>query len=352
MVLNQRVGPQGTEWNICPELGGTKAELVQIAQTDKIPNAFLFTGPLGSGKKQTGFEFAKLCNCRGKGSSPCGFCTPCKKITAGLHPDIISIGLAANKKAISIAQVRELGHQLSVRPNEAAHRMVFIQDADLMNIQAQNGLLKVLEEPPDNTFFILSATRTAPLLPTIVSRCRQIRFTPLSRARIKKKLMDQLGLDSQKAHIAAQTAGEDLLIRLYDPEHHGQEKDIIGSWFTWRTWLAGEILSLLPCKQKKTDPAECLALSLRLSREPERIPDALAIITTILRDFCVFEYAPEKIVNLDFSDAFEDISQVVKAQVFHNWVNDLYETEKRLGANTGARLTLDRFFLGLSSAIG
>lgn len=345
MVVNQRVAPQGTDANIYSGPGGTKAELVQIIKTGRIPNAFLFAGPLGSGKRQTGFEFAKLCNCRNKGSSPCGLCTPCKKITADLHPDIISLGLADKKKAISISQIRDLGHQLSIRPNEAAHRMVFIQDADLMNIQAQNGLLKVLEEPPDNTFFILSATKTAPLLPTILSRCRQIRFAPVSRAQVKKTLVAQFGLDSQKAHIAAQTAGENLLIRLNDPDQ--QDKDIIGSWFSWRTWLIREIFSILPW-QNRTDPADCLALSLRISREPGRIPDALAIITTLLRDFCVFKYAPQKIVNLDFFDAFKDISQMAETQVFHNWIKALYETEKRLGANAGARLTLDRFFLGLS----
>ncbi|MCP4722681.1 MAG: DNA polymerase III subunit delta', partial [Desulfobacteraceae bacterium] len=155
----------------------TISELNFIIQADRIPNALLFSGEKSTGKKERAFEFAKAANCRDT-TRPCNNCLSCKKINAGMHPDIIQVSLAEKKKMISISQIREIGLLISSKPNEAHKRMVLILDADKMNVQAQNALLKVLEEPPENTFFILTATQLAPLLPTILSRCRQIRFFP------------------------------------------------------------------------------------------------------------------------------------------------------------------------------
>ena len=79
-----------------------------------------------------------------------------------MHPDILQVSLSEKKKAISISQIREIGLLLTAKPNEAHKRMVLIEDADKMNVQDQNALLKMLEEPPENTFFILTATHTPP----------------------------------------------------------------------------------------------------------------------------------------------------------------------------------------------
>lgn len=377
------------------------SELNHIIQTDKIPNALIFTGKKNTGKEHAALEFAKACNCSADAKSgntgkpgniigpdntmgpeiinrPCNLCLSCKKINSGMHPDIIRISLAEKKKNITIAQIREMGLMISARPNEAAMRMVLVSDADLMNVQAQNALLKMLEEPPKNTFFILTATGISTLLPTIISRCRKIRFKPLSENKIQEYIVQQCNQDPKKVAIATKTAGSDLKkammflnlsldLQITDDKNAGDKrnddkKPMLKNkgiekkktdWQKRRTWIIKELFALISghnngIEQKKIIQ-KGLMLSQRISLEPDLIWDTLNIIRTILRDLCIFKYSPEKIVNLDFFEVFTDISGMYTYNTFPEWVKDLYDTEKRLKSNSSMRLTLDRFFLKLSS---
>ena len=320
------------------------SELTTIIQNGRIPNALLFSGASGTGKKEAAFEFAKRCNCTEGTDRSCSLCPSCKKIDAGMHPDMICLGPEENKKNISISQVREMGRLIASRPNEASHRMVLIEQADLMNIQAQNALLKVLEEPPDNTFFVLTTVSTSPLLPTILSRCRLFKFFPLSADRIREILTTQHGISSQTAHIVSRTIGNDLS---YAIACAGDGAPDTSEWLRLRTWLINEILGLIRDKALQSS-RKGLAISQKLSADPHCISDAIAVVRTVLRDLCIFRYDPNLIVNLDFFDAFKDISQIYVYPTFLEWLKALYETEKRLDSNSGPRLTLDRFFLKLS----
>lgn len=265
-----------------------------------------------------------------------------------MHPDIIQVSLPEKKKMISVSQIREIGLLISGKPNEARKRMVLILDADKMNVQAQNALLKVLEEPPQNTFFILTATQLPPLLPTILSRCRQIRFSPASCREIGQTLVNTYGIDPEKASIAAQTAGSDLnkalmFLNLGSTETQPGQMD----WQKLRTWIIKEIIGIVS-SGNESNIRKGLMLSQKLSMYPDTIFEALTIIKMVLRDFCIFKYSPEKIVNLDFFDAFKDIGQMHAYNTFLEWIKELHETEKRLMSNSSIRLTLDRFFLTLS----
>ncbi|WP_287125726.1 DNA polymerase III subunit delta' [Desulfobacter sp.] len=320
------------------------SELTYIVQTGRIPNALLFHGPPGTGKKQAALFFAQACNCRANRGRPCNTCVSCKKISAGMHPDMIFLGPADNKKIISISQIREMGGIIASRANEAAFRMVCIRHADLMNPQAQNALLKMLEEPPRRTFFILAAERTAPLLPTILSRCRRIDFQALADHEIKTILCTQYGLDPETAHIISGTAGSDLdqALRL-----SGLNKEEAPDRKRLRTWLIKEICGFLTTPKHQSG-FKGLDLSRLLSARPEYIHDAMAIIRTVFRDFCILKYMPDKIVNLDFLSVFKDISKMHSYSRILTWITLFHETEKRLASNSGTRLTLDRFFLSLS----
>lgn len=258
------------------------------------------------------------------------------------------LGLEENKKSISISQVRDMGRLIAARPNEASHRMVLIEDADRMNVQAQNALLKVLEEPPDNTFFVLTASRTAPLLPTILSRCRVFRFYPLSPCRIRDMLTARYDIPARTAHILSRTLEPDI-DRALECAGIGTQGNV--NWQELRSWIINDTLELI-----KTPPHQAarkgLDISQKLSRSPERISDAMAVIRTVLRDLCILRYDENQIVNLDFFDAFKDISQIYVYPTFLEWLEDFYDTEKRLDSNSGHRLALDRFFLKLSLSKG
>ncbi|MBU1343632.1 MAG: DNA polymerase III subunit delta' [Proteobacteria bacterium] len=317
-------------------------ELTHIIQTNKIPNALLFSGNENTGKKEAAFFFAKGCNCLSDRQIACGNCKACRKIAAQSHPDILCINIEKGKKIISISQIREMGLAISSRPNEAKFRMVLILNSDLMNNQAQNALLKLLEEPPEKTFFILTATSISLLLPTIISRCRKIRFRPLTDALIKERLINKFMVDGQQAHIAAKTADSDLKKALIYLNLDDETKDV--DWIKKRQWLLDTLASIITTDTNKSI-SKGLMLSQQLSCDPDHIDNAFSIMTTFFRDLMIFKLHPKKIVNLDFFDTFTDINQVVPSHKFFDWVKELYETQKRIASNSTLRLTLDRFFL-------
>ncbi len=320
------------------------SELTHIIQTKKIPNALLFFGNENTGRKKAAFFFAKGCNCL-KGTEPaCNNCKSCRKIDADTHPDILCVNLLKDKKIISISQIREMGLAISSRPNEAKFRMVLILNADLMNIQAQNALLKMLEEPPKKTFFILIANKISLFLPTIISRCRKIRFRPLTNEFIEQYLTNEFKIDSQIAAIASKTADSDLkkAMMYLNLTLEDEAEDV--DWIKKRKWLLKTLADLIKTNANSGIP-KGLMLSQKLSLYPGLIDDVIAIMKTFFRDLMIFKFHPEKIVNLDFFDTIIDISQIVETKKMSTWVQYLYETEKRLASNCTLRLTLDRFFL-------
>lgn len=123
---------------------------------------------------------AMLCEDAGAAYRPCGKCRACRKALEGIHPDVITVTAALDsqgrkKREITVDQVRAVAASAPVMPNEGRGKVYIIQDADTMNVQAQNALLKLLEEPPESASFILCASNPRQLLPTVRSRCELIR---------------------------------------------------------------------------------------------------------------------------------------------------------------------------------
>ena len=164
-------------------------------------HAYLFAGPVGTGKRSVAWLCAAARLCRGE-DKPCGVCGPCRRVFAGTHPDIHVIEAEKGKRDIGVGVMREALLEASVRPLETDAKFFLIPEADRMNPQAQNALLKTLEEPPEDTVFLLCASRPAALLPTILSRTRLIRFHPLSVEETSRRLRE-LQMDAQRADAAA-----------------------------------------------------------------------------------------------------------------------------------------------------
>ena len=321
-------------------------ELKQIIQHRKIPNALLFAGPSGAGKIEAAYGFAMALNCKVEdGTPPCGSCPPCKKIKARMHPDMIHFGVPDAKKNITISQIRDMGSKIVSLPNEANHRMVLIDQAHKMNIQAQNALLKVLEEPPENTFFILVVTDISPLLDTILSRCRLLRFLLPSEKERVEEWVTHHKVPLQDAQIAVGTDSQRAAVFL-NKDSEGKE-----DWTSKRVWIITELIQIFD-KKDKNRMMTAMSLAQRLGRDSTSVMDALAVIRSVFRDLCIFPHAPEKIVNLDFFNAFKDISSTVDPDQLMEWTDHLYETEKRLMSNSSVRLTLDRFFIRIAFGPG
>ena len=146
-----------------------KALLSAAIDNGRLPHAILIEGPAGSGKRMLAQLIAKAAVCTAS-DKPCGVCAQCRKAQTG-HADITVLQGDGSAKSLSVAAIRELREQAAVVPNEAAHKVAIIADADCMNVQAQNALLKILEEPPSYMVFILTAKSRTAFLPTVQSRC-------------------------------------------------------------------------------------------------------------------------------------------------------------------------------------
>lgn len=207
-------------------------EIIRRAlEHNRLPHAYLFSGPDGVGKQALAIELAKAIFCRSEGEKPCDTCDNCRRVAHFSHPDFIFI-FPMPKSAeveeerrvldsmvqepyarlqpwaapgISIERIRELRRVSSLKPLEG-HRVVIIAEAEKMTIEAANALLKILEEPPPAMHLILTTSRVNALLPTILSRCQEVDFHLLSDAEIIAALEERRQIPADQAQLLARIA--------------------------------------------------------------------------------------------------------------------------------------------------
>lgn len=149
-------------------------------------HAALLLGPAGVGKRTLAHTLAQSLFCTGPAPKPCGVCPGCKRYLACSHPDAYRI---PEQKRTGVDEIRGLIAALQSAAYEGGWRTVVIEGAGAMTTQAQNSLLKTLEEPPPKTVFLLTAASAAQLLPTIRSRCRIVQVPPMSAAQVEAILL-------------------------------------------------------------------------------------------------------------------------------------------------------------------
>jgi len=208
-----------------------KEILRKILAGGRLSKSYIFHGPEGVGKDAMAIEFAKAINCLNETKIPCDTCTNCRQFGSLVHPDFRLIyptsskeqekdfsqklqlkakdpysPLAKNTLAkILIDNTRELKQFVSLKIFNAKYRVILISEADRMTEQAANSILKLLEEPPEKTVFILTTSKLNHLLPTIVSRCQIIKFSPLLADDIQAEL-GRRGIDDTRAAVVSRLA--------------------------------------------------------------------------------------------------------------------------------------------------
>lgn len=247
----------------------------RMLSSGKIPHAFLFTGISGVGKYTTALALAKALNCTHSTADFCGTCVSCKKIEAGRHPDITLIG--PEKNVIKIGQIRKLQQDIVFAPIEADWRVVIIDQAETMNKETANCLLKTLEEPPSATVLILVASATSRLLPTVLSRCQKIVFAPLSR-HVLQTLLENEGLPREQASAVAAHAHGSL---------HWARRLLDNS-------LIDDFNSLTSIMTAPCTIGACLELAGTLSKSPERLSALLVLLLEWLRDVLLYREGADK----------------------------------------------------------
>jgi DNA polymerase-3 subunit delta' len=162
--------------------------LARSVARDLVPPSLIFSGPAGPDMREMAIAVAQSLNClapisTGDDRDACGKCAACSRIARGVHPDVMLV-VPDEKGRVNIDQVRDLIDRAGYRPFEGRRRVVIIDEADTMLTPAQSALLKVLEEPPSSSMFILVTARPDMLLPTVQSRCPRLRFQVVAREAI------------------------------------------------------------------------------------------------------------------------------------------------------------------------
>ena len=147
------------------------------AALERPSHAYIVSGPQRSAVHALADRVAAAFVCSGTGKRPCGTCAHCRKAEGGIHPDILRVSIPADKRSISVEQVRAMRADAYIRPNEAERKVFIIEDAQTMRDEAQNALLKVLEEGPAYAAFLLLTEHPQQLLATIRSRCEVLSLT-------------------------------------------------------------------------------------------------------------------------------------------------------------------------------
>ena len=182
-------------------------QLQRTVASDRIAGAYLFVGPTGVGKEMVARYFAQLIFCQQDAQPPtvCGTCLACRKVDSGNHPDLQFI--RPEGSLLRIGQIRELQKQIIYEPLEASRKVYILTDVERMNAEAENCLLKTLEEPPASSVLILLTSNIQVLLPTTRSRCQILQFHPMPTQELVAVLTDRFSVTPEQATTLAIAAG-------------------------------------------------------------------------------------------------------------------------------------------------
>jgi len=205
--------------------------LINSLRNGKLANAYLFIGPEGVGKSMVAKELAKILNCQSKKFDSCQECNSCIKIESSNHPDIhwIKRGPSA---FIKIEEIRGLENDIYLRPYEASKKVYIIQEAQEMTEEANNALLKTLEEPPSDSVIILITSQPNRIFPTIASRCQKIYFSSFSNEILEEILSKEYGLDRSKSYFLSRFSSGRLgkALKFKDTDILRQKNTIINNF--------------------------------------------------------------------------------------------------------------------------
>lgn len=259
----------------------------------RFPHGMVFSGPEGVGKHTLAMMISKALNCQNPSEAGdfCDGCSSCRKIESGNHPDVVVISLEDDATQIKIAQIRQVLARLEFQPFEGRNKVFVIDPADLLNAEAANALLKGLEEPPENSFFILITVNVHELLPTVRSRCQIYNFTPLTLNEIREHgVTDELTVRWSQGSIGR--------ARVLDIERLKAEREILLD-FLETTVFAGE-----------EQFQDLLAVSAELGRAKLEFESRIAVLAVLIADVLYLsEGVIDKVVNVDVQDRLKKVAQ-------------------------------------------
>ncbi|MBW4054810.1 MAG: DNA polymerase III subunit delta' [Proteobacteria bacterium] len=296
----------------------------------KTAHSYLFEGVPGCGRKKTALALIQALFCAELPDDACGVCPSCRRIDGGNHPDIHLIAPLPDKRDISIEQLREMQHILSLRPYEAPRKACILDPAERMSVSAANSLLKTLEEPPGDALIILLTENAGMLLPTVRSRCQLIRFAPLSPEHVVA-LLERNGMAADAAALIAPMSGGSLQRCLeLDNEALVARREAVLSR-----------VSQLNINRIATvfDAAE------ELSGNRDATVELLDMLLSFFRDAVHLAAGSGDIVNRSARTAIESIATRCSLPRNLELLERINETKRDVQRNANPKLALDHLFM-------
>jgi DNA polymerase-3 subunit delta' len=319
-------------WTLFSQQPRVSELLFNSLRNQRLAHAYLFTGPRGAGKKQIALHLAKALFCKERVADACGLCLSCRRIEAGNHPDVHFI--TPEGTAIKIDQIRALQKEMAMRAVESFHKVYIIEHIDKMTTQAANSLLKFLEETPAGVVALLLTENSHAILPTILSRCQIITFSPLSSEQLAKELQTS-GIPAGMARVASHITTN-------------LEEARIISQSDWFAQLRNVVIQLMKeCKQRNSAALFTIQdLFQKNDRLKEDLPLFLDLLILWLRDILYVQVGRHaQLINSDQQDVLQGQALVwTKAELLHG-IDLVMETKNRIERNANAQLALERLVL-------
>ena len=308
--------------------------LQNAAAMDKVSHSYIFAGEKGSGKKLLAKLFAMTLQCDKHGKEPCLQCPSCQKAMNGNHPDIIYV-THEKPNTISIDDIREqLIGDVAIKPYNGPYKIYIVDEAEKMTVQAQNALLKTIEEPPAYAVILLLVNNGGTLLPTIASRCVTLNFKPVRDEVIKKYLMEELHVPDYQAEVSVAFAQGNV----------GKAKQIATAEdFSEMMDAAFRILK----KGKDMEVYEMVDAIKELSEQKHTVYEYLDLFLVWFRDVLMFK-ATHEIDGLVFRQEYNDIKNRADTSSYEGLekiINAIETAKVRLQANVNFELTMELLFL-------
>ena len=305
-------------------------KLTLTITNNTVGHAYIFEGPDGIGKRETALSFSKMLMCEGK-DFPCGICKACLLFSEQSNPDFQEI--ISEGKSIGVEDIRKITKDIVIRPLYSNYKIIIINDADKMTLQAQNALLKSLEEPPGYVVFILTAHSASALAPTIRSRCQKIQFSKLADREIEGILDDKYGF-----------ADRDFIISYADGVI-GTALDLAESpqLLELRDRVVGAISSLI------SSSGENIIEVVKLFEEnTDKLQFMLQIVLLYLRDLLIYMKTANIsiLINSDKKDMI--ICNVgLKQSALSKCIKSVWETAEAISYNANAQLAVEVLLIQL-----
>jgi DNA polymerase-3 subunit delta' len=310
----------------------------------RLSQAYCFFGPPGVGKRATALALAQAVNCLastaqapGTAADACGTCAACRKVAAGLHPDVTEVR-PAGKTVIGIDQVREVTARAALRAYEGRTKVFILDPAELMQEPAANALLKTLEEPTGATLFILVTGTPSALLPTILSRCQGVRFDPLGEGPLRDILVRR-GRTPEAAAAAAALAGgsaERALALEVEEDRAARDRIVQEVW--------GGLGSLVSVLERAEE----------LARDRAKLEASLEILVTFTRDLAVAKVGgpTAALVHTDRRAEVTRLAAGCSVGAILATYEAQVEARRALAKNANPRFTAERMLLRMRQAMG